>query len=207
MSVLVSNNPGLSAVPSARPVNDIEPHPHADEASARAALIACLDAETPDPHRIFAALNDFTLHLYRRKPERARQLLEMTIMLGERWFGPQVKAVAIAHMNAATIALDSGDGAACARHATIAEAALEALGEQVHAVHAADMQGKLAWTQRRPTEAAACFQRALDRLESQFGTGHARTRVMAVRLARALAATGDTLSLILLEARYGTLRA
>lgn len=209
MSVLVSNNPVLTAVPSARPVNDAEPveplHP-ADEASARAALIACLDAPTPDPHRIFASLNDFTLHFYRRKPERARQLLEMTILLGERWFGAQVKSVAIAHMNAATIALDSQDADACTRHAALAEAALDTLGEFVYAAHAADMLGSVAMGHRRFLEASTCYGRALARLESQFGTGHARTRAMAARLARAHASMGDTLALILLEARYGTLR-
>lgn len=210
MSVLVSNNPALSAVPHAPPVNDpvndIAPHSHADEAAARASLLASLDAPAPDPHRIFASLNDFTLHFYRRAPERARQLLELTIKLGERWFGAHVKSVAIAHMNAATIALDSQDGEACARHALIAEPALDALGEADYAAHAADMLGSVAMGRRRFLEAAACFARALARLESQYGTGHARTRAMAARLARAHAATGDTLALLLLEARYGSLR-
>ncbi len=214
MSALVSNIPPLASVPAARsavaePVagNDaVAPATSAEEQAARAHLLAQLDDETPDPHRIFAALNDFTLHFYRRKPDAARNLLELTILLGERWFGGQVRAVAIAHLNAATIALDSNDHASCARHAAIAEPALDALGETVHAAHAAEMLGSVAFLRRRFLEAASCLGRALSRIEAQFGTGHQKAGVLAVRLARAHAATGDALALILLEARYGNLR-
>lgn len=178
-----------------------------NELDARQTLMVCLDSASPDPHRIFSALNDYTLHFYRRKPQQARHLLELTIKLGEHWFGANVRSVAIARLNAATIALDSQDAEACTRHAIFAEPALDALGEADYAAHAADLLGSVAMGRRRFLEASTCFARALARLESQYGTGHARIRAMAGRLARSYAATGDTLSLILLEARYGNLRA
>lgn len=209
MTALIADMPVLVPVPPsllpAQPVGGGVSTLPEEEEVARQALIAQLDSAEPDFHRVFAGLNDFTLQFYRRKPARARELLSLTILLGEKWFGPQVRSVAIAHLNAATIALDSRDYAACAYHAGAGEPALDLLGEALFAAHAAEMRGLVGLNAGDLSGAIAHFIRALARLEPTLGIQHARTRGVAARLALAHQKCGDTLSALLLEARFGQL--